>query len=182
MYNEVFKDFVLNCKVDGALISKYEDKLPEDIISIWKEYGFGTFMNGYFKIINPDEYVEVLEMSYYASDRAIPMIMTAFGDLIVWEDNRYIMMIKYKEKDIKCLSATMDWFWEDLSDEYYTNKFFELDIYSKAVEKAGRLAIDECFGYTPLLGLGGSKKIDNLSKVKIREHIEIITTMVGRIE
>lgn len=35
---------------------------------------------------------------------------------------------------------------------------------------------------TPLLGMGGSKKIANLEKVKIREHIELITAMLGRIE
>ena len=30
---------------------------------------------------------------------------------------------------------------------------------------------DECYGYVPLLGLGGSEKVDNLQKVKIKEHI-----------
>ncbi len=46
----------------------------------------------------------------------------------------------------------------------------------------GELEFDESFGYTPLLGIGGSEKIENLEKVKTKEHIEIITQMVGRIE
>ena len=49
------------------------------------------------------------------------------------------------------------------------------------MKKLGKLEYDECFGYVPLLGLGGSEKVDNLDKVKIREHIEIITQLVGKI-
>ena len=41
----------------------------------------------------------------------------------------------------------------------------------------GSLSFDECFGYVPLLGLGGAKKVENLKKVKIREHIELITQL-----
>ena len=33
----------------------------------------------------------------------------------------------------------------------------------------------------PLLGLGGSEMVDNLNKVKNREHIELITQLVGKI-
>lgn len=46
----------------------------------------------------------------------------------------------------------------------------------------GKLNYDECFGYVPLLGLGGPEKVENLQKVKIREHIELISQLVGRIE
>jgi len=46
----------------------------------------------------------------------------------------------------------------------------------------GPLEFDECYGYVPLLGLVGSEEVSNLSKVKIREHILLITELVGRIE
>lgn len=46
----------------------------------------------------------------------------------------------------------------------------------------GKLNFEECFGYVPLLRLGGSEKVENLKKVKIKEHIELITQMVGKIE
>lgn len=51
----------------------------------------------------------------------------------------------------------------------------------EAVDKWGKVEADECFGYVPLLGLGGKESVDNLKKVKIREHIELITQMVGKI-
>ncbi|MBQ6523394.1 MAG: DUF1851 domain-containing protein [Atopobiaceae bacterium] len=34
-------------------------------------------------------------------------------------------------------------------------------------------------GYVPLLGLGGRETVNNLRKVKIREHIALIAQMVG---
>lgn len=182
MTHEIFNNFKLVSKVDTELIDKYEKDLPSELINVWKQYGFGEIMDGYLKIINPEDYIETLEMSYYASDKAIPVMVTGFGDLIVWESNKYLMMIKYKDSDIECLSSTMEWFWDDLSDEEYTNDYFELRQYKKAVTKLGELTFEECFGYTPLLGMGGSKKIANLDKVMVREHIEVITSLTGRIE
>ena len=32
-----------------------------------------------------------------------------------------------------------------------------------------------------LLGLGGSEKVDSLDKVKIREHTELVSQMVGKV-
>ncbi|WP_297980895.1 T6SS immunity protein Tdi1 domain-containing protein [uncultured Oscillibacter sp.] len=48
-------------------------------------------------------------------------------------------------------------------------------------KNGGPLQFDECFGYTPLLGLGGSRKVDNLRKVKITEHIDLITESAGKV-
>ena len=69
-----------------------------------------------------------------------------------------------------------------MKTDYYLNKYFELNKYNEAVAKWGELEYDQCFGYVPLLSLGGSEKVENLDKVKIREHIELITQLVGRIE
>lgn len=35
------------------------------------------------KIINPDEYRDVLELAYLAADIAIPIFVTAFGDVFI---------------------------------------------------------------------------------------------------
>lgn len=58
---KVFKDYIKFSDVDEKLISQYEEKLPQKIIYIWKNYGLGTFYNGYLKIINPNEYKELIE-------------------------------------------------------------------------------------------------------------------------
>lgn len=53
---------------------------------------------------------------------------------------------------------------------------------SKIPEKLLDIWKEYGFGYVLLLGLGGSEKVENLKKVKIKEHIELIMQMVGKIE
>lgn len=79
------------------------------------------------------------------------------------------------------LAKSFKRFMQNLGDDYFLEKYFQVPQYTEAVNKLGNLEQDECFGYVPLLGLGGSEKVDNLDKVKIREHIELISQMVGKI-
>lgn len=72
-------------------------------------------------------------------------------------------------------------FIQNLGDDYFLEKYFQIPQYIEAVNKLGKLEQDEFFGYVPLLGLGGSEKVQNLKKVKIREHIELISQLVGKI-
>jgi hypothetical protein len=51
-----------------------------------------------------------------------------------------------------------------------------------ALERLGYCAYDECYGYFPALALGGSEKVENLQKVKLREHLSLLFQMVGVIE
>ena len=51
--------------------------------------------------------------------------------------------------------------------------------YSEAVAAYGEPAYDECFGYVPLLVLGGPQRVENLQEVKLIEHIALITDFAG---
>lgn len=64
-------------------------------------------------------------------------------------------------------------------DSFMNESMFKNNLYNAAVEKHGGVEFEECFGYVPLLALGGSETVANLKKVKTKEHIEIITEMVG---
>ena len=79
------------------------------------------------------------------------------------------------------LAKSFKRFMQNLRDDYFLEKYFQIPQYTEAVNKFGKLEQGECFGYVPLLGLGGSEKVDNLDKVKIREHIELISQMVGKV-
>ena len=69
-----------------------------------------------------------------------------------------------------------------LSDQSFTDDYFELPLYNEAIEQYGLLDYDQCFGFVPLLALGGFKDVDHLDKVKMYEHILLITALVGKIE
>lgn len=40
----------------NEIIERYKENVPNEIIALWRKYGFGSFMQGYFKSVNPDEF------------------------------------------------------------------------------------------------------------------------------
>ncbi len=167
--------------VNEGLIKEYEDKLPVEIIDIWREYGLGTFYNGYLKVINPNEYQELLKRSYFQGDVSIPIFATAFGDLITWEKNQFLGIVQYRYGENDVISDGFDFFMDDLKDGELDEEYLSISQYDAAVKKHGDLQYDECFGYVPILALGGKETVDNLKKVKIREHIAVITELAGEV-
>lgn len=178
---KVFKDYIKFSDVDEKLISQYEEKLPQKIIYIWKNYGLGTFYNGYLKIINPNEYKELIEKTYFQGNVSIPIFATAFGDIITWEKNQFIGIIKYRYGENDVISDEFDFFYEDLLDGEFDDTDFNIKKYKEALNKYGMLEYDECFGYVPLIAMGGKESVENIKKAKIKEHISLISNFIGEI-
>lgn len=174
-------DFVKFGDVDEKVIREYEGKLPSEVINLWCEFGFGTFYNGYLKVINPNDYKKLLEKSYFQGEVSIPIFATAFGDLITWEKNQFIGIVKYRYGENDVISDGFEFFFDDLIEGELDKEFFSISKYIEAMEKYGNLEYDECFGYVPLLAIGGKESVNNIKKVKIREHIALITELVGGI-
>ena len=181
MLNRILEDFNVISTVSNELINKYKTKLPEEVVMIWQEYGFGTFYNGYLKVINPDDFIVSLEKSYFQGYVSIPIFATAFGDLITWEKNQFVGIVKYRYGDNDIISDGFEFFIDDVTDGELDEEYLSISQYNEAIKKYGSLEYDECFGYVPLLALGGKESVDNLKKVKIREHIALVTEMVGEI-
>ena len=176
---ERLNDFVYFSEVEESCIRKYSEKIPTELLEIWKEYGFGTFFGGYLKVINPDEYMDLLKESYFRGDVSIPILATAFGDIITWEEGQYVEIVEYRYNDFDSIMPRFDIFLRLLSDKGFLKRYFKLDDYARAVEKYGDLAYDECFGYVPLLALGGKEDVEHLKKVKMREHIAVMAQLTG---
>ena len=133
------------------------------------------------RVINPDDYKELLDETYYAGNIAIPIFTTAFGDILALEEGRYIAHLMYINAEFHILTSGLERFLLNLKEAYFLNKWFRLPKYRDAVERLGQLEHDECFGYVPLLGLGGSDRVENLKKVKLKEHILINVHFLGGI-
>ena len=147
--------------IKQELLHRYKTILPDELIKIWEDNGLARLMGEYLKAVNPEDYQELLKETYFRGNISIPTLVTAFGDIM--------------------LAKNFKRFIQNLGDDYFLEKYFQIPQYIEAVNKLGKLEQDECFGYVPLLGLGGSEKIQNLKKVKIREYIELISQLVGKI-
>lgn len=93
----VFNDFKRYKIADETIISKYKGILPGELIETWERYGFGIFVNGFLKVINPDDNLNILESSYIRHEQAIPIFTTAMGDIIVWEKDKYVSLLNYRK-------------------------------------------------------------------------------------
>ena len=69
-------------------------------------------MNGYLRVINPDDYKELIEDTYFSGKESIPLFTTAFADVITWQENEFIGMIKYKTLNENAIWEGMDNFFE----------------------------------------------------------------------
>ena len=177
---KALQDFEAYSEVPEETVSKYKGRIPEQFIGIWKEYGFGTFLGGYFKLINPDDFLDFTQKSYFEKS-AIPLLATALGDIVVWEDNAYFFILQYRYNNFSSLARGFKVFEKLLDETEYFFKKVQAKNFNEALQLLGVPAYDECFGYVPLLSLGGSEKPENLQKVKLREHLEIMYQAQGGI-
>src|SRR5699024_2728159 len=178
----LFFDFKKDASCKDGTIVKYEDKVPSQLIKVWTEHSLGSLLNSYLKIIHPDDYLEVLIASYLSGDLALPIFTSVLGAIIVWEKNKYVNLLNYKKNYVRVISSGFDFFLEDLTDMDFLEEELDWHPYPEAVQKYGEPDFDECFGYVPLLGLGGPEKVENLQKVKLKEHILLISELMGPIE
>lgn len=175
----LFDGFVKEAGVSPEVFAKFSPLLPPELTEVWQKYGFGSLLDGYLKMVNPEDFQDLLRDTYALGGDAIPIFVTAFADVITWEKGRYIRIVKYKDGTFDGIAAGFRFFWEDLESGVFDGKFFDLELYQAAVKQWGSLRFDQCFGFVPLLGLGGCRQADHLKKVKIKEHIALIAQALG---
>ena len=170
-------------KPSQDVINKYAGVLPVELVDLWKTHGFGIYMDGYLKIVNPEIYQPILNEGYDTeNNKEIVFAVTALGDFLVWVgDAVRLVDFRHGKYAIVGTSNFSRFFEKRLADESFLRIEFKYENYLPAKDKLGELAFDECFGYVPILVAGGPEKVDNLQKVKIREHIAIIAQMAGRL-
>ncbi|EMI9087806.1 MULTISPECIES: T6SS immunity protein Tdi1 domain-containing protein [Bacillus] len=182
----IYSDFKKNSKVEEYTINKYKEYLPKELIEAWRIYGYGTFMDGYLKVINPDDFSSLVSDTYLGSKGTIPIFTTSLGDIIIFEKDEnqesYIVMINYRKGKTKVLASKFSLFIRFLEEEAFKQRALGWLPYPEAIKQYNEPEYEECFGYTPLLGLGGEEKVENLKKVKLKEHILIITEFMGPVQ
>jgi len=167
-------------------VARYRDQVPLELLEVWEDYGFGIFCEGYLKVVNPEDYADLLADTYQltstpSSSQALVLFATAMGDLLIWERG-YLVRISYRYGQAETISRGLDFFFDDLADNWTLSNELHWEPYPAARERLGEPAFEECFGYVPLLALGGPETVEHLEKVKLREHIALISQVTGLLE
>lgn len=187
---EIFLEKNLNSirqAVDDTFIAKYADMSYAGLTTLWQEAGLGSYCNGMLKIINPSDYQDALNPCYVMDyDKSfLPFMCTAFGDVFAYVKNpklnNYIVYLNIRYGTYLILPDNLAALLNKIIfNQSFLKGWFDLENYSVMQEKLGTPDFDECFGYSPLLTMGGSENLENIKIVKTLPYIDINTQTIGR--
>lgn len=177
---EAMSDFKKEGELPAEFIEIFKPLLPEEMIYVWEKYGLGSFFGGYFRVIDPRAFAGLVEEAFFAGEECVPLMVTALGDVLVWDQEACCLELIFCRYGI--YKVVDNDFFRLLGDGSFVERELELVNYKEAVELYGVPDFDECFGYVPLLALGGSESPERLKRCKVREHIYLISQMAGMIE
>ena len=183
-----FPAFTVGEKPTPEVLAHYQNAVPAEMHEAWAQFGFGTLCDGYLKLVNPADYADLLAATYQHTSTPAPtaqeplvLFATAMGDLLVWERD-YLVLVDYRHGDTTSVAKNFKLLFRNLADDFYLADTLRWLPYPTAREQQGEPAYDECFGYVPLLALGGPETAEHLQKVKLREHIALIGQLTGVLE
>lgn len=167
-------------KPDETILNFGKQTLPEEIIYLWENYGFGDYGNGIIKIIDPRDYMNSLYTWLGKQDfHKIPIILTAFGDIFYYrkldenENDVSLLNVHYRRVE-NCGYSYQEFFQKYIVDEDVIKNILRKDLYKEAVSKLGALKEEEIFYFVPALVLGGGENIKYIQKGKANVHHQVL--------
>ncbi len=174
-------DFVPHAPVPREIVDEYRGRVPDELIEVWETYGYGTFGEGFLRIIDPNLYeAEVGDCigKTQGDGIAIPVMTTGLGDLITWEPSVGFIAIMYRLGDTQALGRTFEGLILFLEDEILLEDL-KAEIFPEAVAAHGELPYDQSFIFVPLLSMGGEAKVENLHKRDTIASIQVAVDLQG---
>ena len=157
-------------KPDEEVLKFFKKILPNEIIELWEEYGFGEYGNGLIKIVNPKDYMNSLYMWLGQIDYTkVPIIVTAFGDIFYYRkldnDKNDVSMLNIHYREIiVCSYSYQSFFGKYITDRKVIKNVLRDTLYKKAIKKLGKLNDKDIFFFVPALILGGKEDIKYIDK------------------
>lgn len=180
-------DFVPHAPVEVATIDAYRERVPAELVELWEHYGYGTFGEGFVRVIDPELYGSVIgdSMGKVVGDpTSIPIMVTALADVITWEPDRGVGALLFRKGEVTGLGSRLRTFLKltNAGGAKHLERVFDWDPYPAAVDRHGVPAYDQAFVHVPLLSLGGSRTVDSLQPRQTLSAIEVMLEMQGPLE
>ncbi len=176
-------------KPDEELLSFGKAHMPEDLLRLWTEYGFGEYGNGFLRIIDPRDYMQSLYDWLGEQDfNKIPIAMTAFGDLFYYRDlcdvgegehDICILDVHYRDVQV-CTYPYPDFFAGYLCDDEIREQVLRKSLYEQAVEAYGVPSASDIFYFAPALCIGGAEELKYIKSGDAATHHQVLLQMNGQ--
>ena len=161
-------DFEKVGDVQAEVIDRFQGRIPSDIIELWQEYGYGVFGHGYFRVIDPLQYLEALQAEgigkVTAGGVTVPVIATAMTDLITWEPNIGMTNLRFRDEEVSGAGFAINNVVAKLKRPRARSvvEVMNWAMYPEVVERYGVPEYGKSFTYVPLRSLGGPGTVDSL--------------------
>ncbi len=177
-------DFVPHAPVPAEIVEEYRGRVPDELVELWEQYGYGTFGEGFLRIIDPKLYeAEIGDLigKTQGDGIAIPIMVTGLGDLITWEPSLGVVAILFREGRIVGLGTKVRTFvmLTALDGAAHLSRTLNWDLFPEAVAAHGDLPYEQSFIFVPLLSLGGQAKVENLHKRETIASIQVAVDLQG---
>ncbi|HWW68866.1 MAG TPA: GAD-like domain-containing protein [Duganella sp.] len=193
-----FGEATQRVEVPAPSIEKWRGRLPDQLLTYWREEGWCAYAKGLFWTVDPDDYEDLIDewlenTKLEQLDSFHVIARSAFGDLYACGEktgqsvtvacpiNAIFALqneLKPKTKDDLDLSIRSFFAFGEPAD-FDLHDESKQPLFERAVAELGQLASDEMYGFEPALVLGGQMKIDNLIKVKLDVHLTILRQLAS---
>ncbi|MFW1857271.1 GAD-like domain-containing protein [Acinetobacter defluvii] len=179
---EKFPADISGQKASPEMIEKYCLYLPEALLELWQEKGFGFYGNGLIQIINPELYQDNLWDWLLKSEpdmNRLPIAISAFGVIFYYrklsDEDEDISFIDPQTSEVDVTVWSMEEFFNDwLGDDEIIEVFLEKSLLEQVQQKYGKLSENQMYCFLPALRLGGSKEDLNLDIGSALVHLDFL--------
>jgi hypothetical protein len=161
--------------VPTHLFNQYAGVLPDYMLAIWQRYGFTHHANGFFWIVNPNDYTELLDFLFGKDHGMTVFGRTTFGQMqAIRNDGKKFSISAQTGRAGSVGESPIEYTFSALilddRDPRYTDHI-------AALKKLGLPSVEEIYGYVPALALGGAGTLEETQIVGMHEYLLMVAEL-----
>jgi len=153
--------------------------VPKGLDTLWHEQGWAGYRGGFYWTTDPADFNDVIRNWRRIPKDAMTIGRDAFANLYILEGEE-VWQLNVHQDEHAMVSPTLDMFYlACVAKESFRTGYMWDELFQKALKAEGALAEDECYGFFPALALGGSGDAESLRRVKLFEHLSMLSQLHG---
>jgi hypothetical protein len=176
-----FQNFARLAPISEQTIARFAGQVPAEVIDLWQRQGAGIVGDdGYFRVLDPERAEDMLDGVIRLPDGATVLFATALGDLVAFVNGLYLV-VKSRFGAIDVIEGrSFDELVALIEDPRERDDAWEWQPYPAARDRDGVPGFEQCFGFVPLLALGGPNDAEHLQVGGLYEHLAVIAQLAGQ--
>ncbi len=126
------------------LVEKFSPLVDEDVLQFWAANGYGLPDDGYFRLVDTEAVLPLMEGLYEDHERAVPIISTGFGDLIIFKDDSYIVL-RFRDRATRVVGVKLPYLLHDLNSDFFRKEMFNPFLFAETAAQVGIPTPDKQF-------------------------------------